>query len=118
MNMEYKTTSVDNCVIISLQGEIDLQTSPKAREQILKTLKNKRHVLIEMAAVEYIDSSGIASLVECFQDAKTRELYFALVNISAATHQVLALARLDKIFPIFDTVDDGLDMIKIRATKK
>ena len=110
--MEYKTTNEGNCIIITLTGEIDLQTSPKAREQILQTLKNNQHVLVEMADVEYIDSSGIASLVEGFQDAKSRKLYFGLVNISAATRQVLALARLDKIFPIFDTVSDGLAKIK------
>ena len=110
--MEYKTTNEANCIIITLTGEIDLQTSPKAREQILQTLKNNQHVLVEMADVEYIDSSGIASLVEGFQDAKSRKLNFGLVNISAATRQVLALARLDKIFPIFDTVSDGLAIIK------
>lgn len=115
--MEYKTTSVGNCVIITLQGEIDLQTSPQARELILKTLKNKQHVLVEMAAVEYIDSSGIASLVEGFQDAKGRELYFGLVNISTATRQVLALARLDKIFPIFNSVNDGLAILKTDASE-
>ena len=115
--MEYKTTNDGNCVIITLTGEIDLQTSPKARELILKTLKNKQHVLVDMVAVEYIDSSGIASLVEGFQDAKGRELYFGLVNISAATRQVLALARLDKVFPIFDTVDDGLAILNISASK-
>ena len=114
--MEYKTTSVGNCVIITLAGEIDLQTSPKARELILKTLKNKQHVLVEMAAVEYIDSSGIASLVEGFQDAKNRKLHFGLVNISTATQQVLALARLDTIFPIFYSVSDGLAKIKKDAT--
>ena len=110
--MEYKTTNEGNCIIITLTGEIDLQTSPKAREQILKTLKNNQHVLVEMAEVEYIDSSGIASLVEGFQDAKSRKLNFGLVNISAATQQVLTLARLDKIFPIFDSVSDGLAIIK------
>ena len=106
--MQYKTSNEDNLIVISLTGEIDLQTSPKAREQILETLKNDQHVLVEMADVEYIDSSGIASLVEAFQDAKNRKLFFGLVNISAASRQVLALARLDKIFPIFDTVSEGL----------
>ncbi|WP_428357702.1 STAS domain-containing protein [Methyloprofundus sp.] len=115
--MEYKTTNVDNTIIITLTGEIDLQTSPQARELILKTLKNKQHVLVEMSAVEYIDSSGMASLVEGFQNAKVRELYFGLVNISEATRQVLALAHLDKIFPIFDTVDDGLAIVNMSASE-
>ena len=114
--MEYKTTNEDNCKIITLTGEIDLQTSPIAREQILQTLKNNQHVLVEMADVEYIDSSGIASLVEGYQDAKSRKLYFGLVNISSATQQVLALARLDKIFPIFGSVSDGLAEINKDST--
>jgi anti-sigma B factor antagonist len=106
--MEYATTTEGNYLIIKLKGEIDLQTSPIAREQILQTLKNNQHVLIEMAEVEYIDSSGIASLVEGFQEAKNRNLTLALVNISEATRQVLQLARLDKIFPVFSSVKDGL----------
>ena len=114
--MGFKTTSEGNYTIITLTGEIDLQTSPKARELILQTLKNKQHVLIEMAEVEYIDSSGIASLVEGFQDAKSRKLHFGLVNISTATQQVLALARLDTIFPIFGSVSEGLTKIKKDAT--
>ena len=108
MIMEYETITEGNCLIIKLTGEVDLQTSPKAREQILQTLKNNQHVLVEMAEVEYIDSSGIASLVEGFQEAKSRNLTLALVNISASTRQVLQLARLDKIFPIFDNISDGL----------
>jgi len=74
--MGFKTTSEGDFTIITLAGEIDLQTSPDARELILQTLKNKQHVLVEMAEVEYIDSSGIASLVEGFQDAKSRKLHF------------------------------------------
>ena len=109
--MGFNTTSEGSFTIITLTGEIDLQTSPEARELILQTLKNNQHVLVEMAEVEYIDSSGIASLVEGFQDAKVRKLNFGLVNISASTRQVLALARLDKIFTIFDTVDDALSLL-------
>lgn len=110
--MEYITKTEDNCSIITLTGEIDLQTSPKAREQILQALNNNLHVLVEMSEVEYIDSSGIASLVEGYQDAKSRNLSIGLVNISETTRQVLQLARLDQVFPIFDTVSDGLAALK------
>ena len=108
MIMEYKTTTEGNCTIIALTGEVDLQTSPQAREQILQALKNNLHVLVDLSEVEYIDSSGIASLVEGYQDAKSRNLSIGLVNISAAARQVLQLARLDQVFPIFDNVADGL----------
>ncbi len=110
--MEFTTTSKGNCSIIALIGEIDLQTSPPAREQMLDALKKKYHLMVDMSAVEYIDSSGIASLVEGFQFAKTHNLTFGLVNISQATRQVLELARLDRIFLLFESLDEGLAAIK------
>lgn len=110
--MEYKTKTEGDCAIITLTGEIDLQTSPVARQQILETLQKGCHVLLEMSSVEYIDSSGIASLVEGYQHAKSQDLTFGLVNISKATRQVMELARLDQIFPIFSTIDEGIAAVK------
>ncbi len=110
--MEYKSTIEGNCSIIALSGEIDLQSSPPAREQMLNALKQNHHLMVDMSAVEYIDSSGIASLVEGFQFAKTHDLKFGLVNISQATRQVLELARLDQIFLLFETLDEGLAVIQ------
>ena len=91
--------------VISLTGEVDLNFSPKAREQILKQLKQNKNVLIDLSAVEYIDSSGVASLVEGFQMARSQNQEFALVGVSQAAMQVLQLARLDKVFPMFDSLD-------------
>ena len=48
----------------------------------------------------YIDSSGVASLVEGFQTAKKKGLKFGLIGVSEAAMSVLELARLDKVFPI------------------
>ena len=109
---KYNTTIEGNCLIIELTGDIDMQTSPDARTQILAALNDKHHVLIEMSTVEYIDSSGIANLVEGYQLAKNNSLTFGLVNISQITRQVLELARLDQIFPIFGSVNDALTAIE------
>jgi len=106
--MQYKTTINGDHTIIALTGEIDLQTSSEAREQLLELLKDRRHVLVDLSGVEYIDSSGIASLVEALQFAKSNGLFFGLVDISEAAQQVIRLARLDKVFALYDTIEDGL----------
>jgi anti-sigma B factor antagonist len=59
-----------------------------------------------MAGVAYIDSSGIASLVEGFQTAKSAKLEYGLLNISKSAMQVLALTRLDKIFQLYTDAAD------------
>ena len=103
--MKYPESEKNGFMIISLVGEVDLNYSPVAREQILKYLKQKKDVLVDLSQVIYIDSSGIASLVEGFQLARQQKLFFALFGVSRAAMQVLQLARLDKVFPIYPDID-------------
>ena len=63
-------------------------------------------LLVDLSAVEYIDSSGVASLVEGYQLSKSKNLKFGLVGVSDAAMQVLQLARLDKVFPIHNSIAD------------
>jgi len=104
--MKFEISTEKQFTIISLEGEVDLQYSPLAREQILKYLNNNQNVLVNLSGVKYIDSSGIASLVEGFQLAKTLKLQFGLVGVSQSALQVIKLARLDRVFDIRDTIDD------------
>ncbi len=94
--------------VISLSGEVDLNKSPDARKVILNCLKKQKHVMVDMSAVEYIDSSGVASLVEGFQYARSNNLEFGLIGVSEAAMSVLRLARLDKVFLIYKSLDDRL----------
>lgn len=98
--MECTTRLENGFTVIALCGEVDLHFSPKAREIILKHLHDKNHVLVDLSEVTYIDSSGVASLVEGFQHARTHDLKFALLGVSKAAMQILQLSRLDKVFPI------------------
>lgn len=86
------------CVRIS--GEVDLSWSQKVRKAILDALSGGKPVAVDLSAVAYIDSSGIAALVEGFQQARGKQQKFALVAVSPAVLAVLELARLDRVFPL------------------
>ena len=94
--------------VIALSGDVDLESSPKVRDVLLDCVSAKRPVLVDMSAVSYIDSSGVASLVEAHQTARKGETTFALAQVSQSAMRVLELARLDKVFTIHSSVDDGL----------
>ena len=94
--------------VVNLKGEVDLNNSPDARKIILNCLKKKKHVMVDLSAVEYIDSSGVASLVEGFQYARSNDLDFGLIDVSDAAMSVLKLARLDQVFHIYESLDDRL----------
>jgi anti-sigma B factor antagonist len=94
--------------IVVLKGDVDLESSPAAREVLLKSVDGAGKVLVDLSSVTYIDSSGVASLVEALQAAKRNGGRFALVAASDPTRRVLELARLDKVFAMYATVDEGM----------
>ena len=95
--------------VVMLSGEVDLSKSPDARKVILNNLKKMKHVMVDLSAVDYIDSSGVASLVEGFQYARSNNLEFGLIGVSDAAMNVLRLARLDQVFHIYESLDDRLN---------
>ena len=91
--------------VVRLSGEVDLSWSQEVRQAILDALERESGVGVELSRVSYIDSSGIAALVEGFQNARQNGRRFALVAVSQAVMAVLELARLDRVFPIVADVD-------------
>ena len=106
--MEYKVRSEDEHSIVFLEGEVDLHCSAEARKTILSQISVMKHVMVDLSQVKYIDSSVIASLVEGIQMAKHGNIKFSLVAVSNEAMQVLKLARLDKVFQIFNTAEEAL----------
>ena len=93
--------------VVSLSGDVDLHSSPQAREAILDALKSGP-LLVELSAVTYMDSSGVASLVEGYQTARKQGVEFGLVAVARPALAVLKLARLDKVLPIHVSLEERL----------
>ena len=106
--MNISTVDKGGAVVVTLQGEVDLQTSPDVRKALLGEVEAKKTVIVAMGGVEYIDSSGVASLVEAYQVARKHGSPFSLVEVSPSAMRVLQLARLDRVFTIHETVDAAL----------
>ena len=106
--MALEITEKDGATIVALSGDVDLQTSPAVRQGLLECLETHDQVLVDMSQVNYIDSSGVASLVEAFQVSRKKGTSFALACVSPAAMRVLNLARLDKVFSIFESIEDAL----------
>ena len=104
--MKYNTKEEGGYTVVELAGDVDLSCSPDARKQILQCLDNKSNLLVDLSRVSYIDSSGVASLVEGYQTAKKKNLRFGLIGVSGPAMSVLQLARLDKVFPIHASIED------------
>ena len=107
--MKHEIVEKQGASIVVFNGEIDLESSPAARKILLRCFDNTSNVIVDLSGVTYIDSSGVASLVEALQAAKKNGSRLSLVSVSEPTRRVLELARLDKVFTICSSVDDALD---------
>jgi anti-sigma B factor antagonist len=96
-------------VIVEVAGQIDLGTSPALRKTLLESLKGTQRLAINLTAVEYVDSSGIASLLEVLKEARKTEKRIVLFGLTGAVLQVLELTRLTRVFEIFETEEQALD---------
>src|SRR5688572_20948642 len=100
--MEVRSRRVEGALVIDVKGEVDLFSSPKMRSAILEALNNEQvsRVAVNFVEVRYIDSSGVATLVEGLQLARAKNRKFVLFGLQQRTREVLELARLDKVFDI------------------
>jgi len=106
--MNITTREEKGIVVLELDGEVDLETSPRLRTALLEQVNLEKSVVVGLADVTYIDSSGIASLVEAYQTTRRNSAEFALAAISDSALRVLQLARLDKVFTIHATIDEAI----------
>jgi len=93
--------------ILRPEGEIDLSVSPQLRQAVLDALQGGGDLIVDLAGVPYIDSSGIAGLAEGLQAARRAGRRFALARPPESACKVLRIARLDQVFTILDTPDPG-----------
>lgn len=106
--MKNAVREVQGSLVVTLEGEIDLDRAPAIRLLLLDCVSQGRDVLVDLARVTYIDSSGIASLVEALQNAGKAGTQLGLVAISQQAMRVFELARLDKVFAIHADIDTAL----------
>ena len=85
--------------VVALSGEIDMEEA-KVRRALLDGIKQKRDILVDLAQVTYIDSSGIASLIEGVQAARKQKNDLALVSVSQSALRVLELDHLQRVFVV------------------
>lgn len=96
-------------MVVDVIGHIDLGTSPALRKTMLDCLKNGDRLAANLADVKYIDSSGIASLLEVLKESRNKGKKFVLFGLTPGVREVLQLTRLTGVFEIYETEEAVLN---------
>ncbi len=108
--MQISARRNDKTTIFDLSGDIDFANSPEVRQSVLREIRENRvaRVVVNLSSVHYIDSSGVASLVEGLKASRDLGSRFILFGLSTAAREVLQLSRLLKVFEIYDSEEEAL----------
>ena len=110
--MKVQVRHLDKISILDCSGDVDLYSSTQLRKTLLAEIQSDLpSVLVNMSGVTYIDSSGIATLVEGLQLSRQTKTRFGLFGLRSNARSVLELARLHKVFNIFENEQEALEKI-------
>jgi anti-sigma B factor antagonist len=109
--LKISARQVGDAVILDLTGDITLFNSPEIRKALIDQLREQRvpHLIVNMLDVPYVDSSGVASLVEGLKISRDLKSRFALYGLSRSARTVLELTHLLRIFEVHQTEQEALD---------
>ena len=97
--------------VLELSGEFDLDTVPdidRFLRRHLGPLYHQDHLVIDLAATTFVDSSFIAFLVRLLTDQRARRKELVLVRPVGQVRRVLALVGLPNVVPVFESVDEAV----------
>ena len=106
--MQMTVTDFEHFKVVKLTGEVDLHNSREVKNLLLEKLESMHHILVDFAELDYIDSSGMATLVEAFNLSRTKALNFHIVGAKGAPLQVLQLTRLDSVFSLLESFEQAM----------
>ncbi|MGH9377085.1 MAG: STAS domain-containing protein [Terriglobia bacterium] len=104
MSMTAKTRRIGSVTVIDISGRITLGQNLAELRQLIRSLlaKDEKHILLNLADVTYIDSSGIGELVSGFTAASNQGGQLKLVNLTKKVHDLLQITKLLTVFDVYD----------------
>ena len=111
MTMKETSRQVDGVTIVDMSGRITLGEGSVVLRDTIRDLiaKGSKKILLNLADVTYIDSSGIGELVSAFTTSKNQGGELKLLNLTKKVHDLL---QITKLYTVFDVKDDEANAVK------
>ena len=107
--MEIKVDKKEEITLVAIAGEIDASTAPELQACFDDLLsKDMQIYLVDMSAVEHIDSSGLATFVRLFKRVRIGEGDVKLCALRPEVLKLFRITRLDRVFDILSDCDEAL----------
>lgn len=104
-----ETRIQDGKPVLDLTGEVDSYNSPKLRQKMVALIdEGNLELVINMAGVDYIDSTGLGTLVAGLKRASEKNGTIRIICPNEQIYKVFSITGLVKVFPIFNSEQEAL----------
>lgn len=110
--MEITTRADADTKIINLSGTLDSSNVGEFRAKFLEEAGEFSAVILNCSEMEYLDSSGLATLVNVFKNLEARQVRLVICGFSDGTLRVIKFTKLDKVLHLAPSVEDALAEVK------
>jgi len=108
LEVDYEVVS-EAATVVRPKGDIDLGTAPTLRQKLSEAQRNQpAKLVIDLSGVPYMDSSGVATLVEAMQVTRRQGGQLVLCGMQEKVRSIFEIARLDMVFTIVDSPEEAL----------
>jgi len=113
MDLQLKISKTEDIAVIECVGRIVFGgETDELRRVILGILSGHKRIILNFAAIEAIDSSGVGTLVASFISARHSGAELKFAALSPIAQRVIAHTNVDQIFDVYDTTRDAIDSFK------
>src|SRR6266511_2026970 len=107
MNLELDTESRGDHSVVTLRGEIDVYTAPRLRQALIDLVEGgANHIVVDMSAVDFLDSTGLGVLVGGLKRVKSNDGELRLVVNQDRIMKIFDITGLSKVFPMYDRSEE------------
>lgn len=96
-----KVENKNGLTVCCIEGEVDINSSPNIKKSFDKLIASKTpKIIVNLSKVTYVDSSGLATLVEVLKNMRSYGGKLRLTNMSSKVKSLFEITKLEKLFEI------------------
>lgn len=108
MELSGRIEGVDVMVIELREDNLDASNVREFRDAVQSLMGDRTRVVLDLAGVKFIDSSGLGALISCLRQVNSRRGDFRLCEMSRTVRALFELMRMHRVFHIHDTRADAV----------
>ncbi len=109
MDLRIESSTKDGTAVLGLRGEVDVYTAPKLKSSLIDLVDDGTYdIVVDLSEVDFIDSSGLSALVSGLKALRAKGGMLSLSRPHPQALTALRLTMLDRVFPIFPTIEEAV----------